>query len=442
MSKAKTLESMSPGLLRVMERARRDPYERQLALAHLIDVEALRRAYDRLRKRAAVGVDGVTKEAYGENLEGNLTDLHRRLREMKYRHQPLRRIRVPKGKGKTRPIGISSTEDKIVQGALREILEAIYEQDFRDCSYGFRPDRKAHDALQTLNRVARSGKVSVILEADVQSFFDDVDRPTLREMLQKRIADKSFMRLVGKCLRVGVLEGEEFSRPDVGTAQGSIVSPILGNIYLHNALDVWFEDVVKPRLSGEATLIRYADDFIICFEHHKDAERTKVALEKRMARYKLRLHPGKTRLVEFRHPPARHQGGKEPGALDFLGFTIYWRRNHRGSGWHLSWKTRAARLQRAITVVTDYCRRHRHESVATQHAALTRRIQGHFNYFGVNDNTRCLSTLQHQAKRAWHKWLNRRSQRSRLTWERFNDLLRDFPLPVPRVYVNLWSRAP
>ncbi len=442
MSKAKTLESMSPGLLRVMERARRDPYERQLALAHLIDVEALRRAYDRLRKRAAVGVDGVTKEAYGEHLEGNLTDLHRRLREMKYRHQPLRRIRVPKGKGKTRPIGISSTEDKIVQGALREILEAIYEQDFRDCSYGFRPDRKAHDALQTLNRVARSGKVNVILEADVQSFFDDVDRPTLREMLQKRIADKSFMRLVGKCLRVGVLEGEEFSRPDVGTAQGSIVSPILGNIYLHNALDVWFEDVVKSRLTGEATLIRYADDFIICFEHRKDAERTKVALEKRMARYKLRLHPDKTRLVEFRRPPARHQGGKGPGALDFLGFTIYWRRNHRGSGWHLSWKTRAVRLQRAITVVTDYCRRHRHESVATQHRALTRRIQGHFNYFGVNDNTRCLSTLQHQAKRAWHKWLNRRSQRSRLTWERFNDLLRDFPLPAPRVYVNLWGRAP
>ena len=260
MSEAKTLERMSPGLLRVMERARRDPCERQLALAHLIDVEALRRAYNRLRKRAAVGVDGVTKEAYGKNLEGNLTDLHRRLREMSYRHQPLRRIRVPKGKGQTRPIGISSTEDKIVQGALREILEAIYEQDFRDCSHGFRPGRKAHDALLTLNRVARTGKVSVILEADVQSFFDDVDRPTLREMLQKRIADKSFMRLVGKCLRVGVLEGEEFSRPDVGTAQGSIVSPILGNIYLHHALDVWFEDVVKPRLTGEATLIRYADD--------------------------------------------------------------------------------------------------------------------------------------------------------------------------------------
>jgi group II intron reverse transcriptase/maturase len=439
MSKAKTLETMSPGLLRVMERARRDPQERQLALAHLIDVEALRRAYHRLRKDAAVGVDGVTKEAYGKNLEGNLADLHKRLRGMSYRHQPLRRIRAPKGKGKTRPIGISALEDKVVQGALRELLEAIYEQDFRDCSYGFRPGRKAHDALQALNRVTRAGKVTVILEADIQSFFDDVDRPMLREMLQKRIADKSFMRLIGKCLRVGVLEGEEFSRPEVGTAQGSIVSPILGNIYLHYALDVWFEDEVKPRLSGEATLIRYADDFVICFEHRRDAERVKVALEKRMERYKLRLHPDKTRLVEFRRPSTRQRGGKGPEALDFLGFTIYWRRNHRGPGWHLSWKTRAARLQQAIKRAADYCRRHRHKPVATQHRGLACRIQGHFNYFGVNDNTRCLSVLQRQAKRAWHKWLNRRSQRARITWERFNDLLRDFPLPKPRVYVDLWG---
>lgn len=442
MAKGTTLENMSPGLLRVVERARRDPHERQQALAHLIDVEALRRNFERLRKGAAAGVDGVTKTSYGKNLEENLRGLHQRMREMSYRHQPLRRIHVPKGKGKTRPIGISTTEDKIVQGALREILEAIWEQDFRDCSHGFRPGRKAHDALQTLNREARSGKVNVILEADVQSFFDDVDRPMLREMLQKRIADKSFMRLVGKCLKAGVMEGEVFSRPDAGTAQGSIVSPILGNIYLHNVLDGWFEDEVKPRLAGEATLIRYADDFIICFEHARDAERTKVALEKRMARYKLRLHPDKTRLVEFRRPSNRSGGGKGPATLDFLGFTVHWRRNHGGAGWHLSWKTRAARLQRAIWAVTDYCRRHRHEPVATQHTALKRRIQGHFNYFGVNDNTRCLTALDYQAKRAWHKWLNRRSQRSRLNWKRFNDLLADFPLPAPRVYVDLWARTP
>ena len=338
MDEARTSErDMSPGLRRVMERARRDPHERQFALAHLIDVEALRRSYHRLRKSAAVGVDGVTKEAYGEKLEENLQDLHRRLKEMRYRHQPLRRIHVPKGRGRTRPIGISATEDKVVQGALRELLEAIYEQDFRDCSYGFRPGRKAHDALRALNREVREGKVSVILEADVQSFFDSVDRPMLKEMLQRRIADKSLMRLIGKCLRVGVLDGEELSRPEVGTAQGSVVSPILGNVYLHYALDEWFEEEVKPRLKGTATVIRYADDFIICFEHRSDAERVKVVLGKRLARYKLRLHPEKTRLIEFRRPSTRQRGGKGPGAFDFLGFTIHWRRDRRGPGWHLSY---------------------------------------------------------------------------------------------------------
>lgn len=439
MGEAKTSGNMSTGLLRVMERARRNPHERQFALAYLIDVEALRRSFGRIRRDAAVGVDGVTKEAYGENLEENLQELHARLKAMKYRHQSLRRKHIPKGKGKTRPIGISATEDKIVQGALREILEAIYEQDFRDCSHGFRPGRKAHDALRSLNRVVRSGKVNMILEADIQSFFDSVDRPTLKEMLQRRIADKSFMRLVGKCLRVGVLEGEEFSRPEKGTAQGSIVSPILGNIYLHYALDVWFEEEIKPRLTGEATLIRFADDFIICFENRTDAERVNVALGRRMERFKLKLHPEKTRLIEFRRPVCRQGSGKGPSTFDFLGFTIYWCRNHQGTGWHLSWKTRAARQQRAIKSAADYCRRHRHEPVSVQHAGLTRRIRGHFNYFGVNDNTCCLSGLQHQAKRAWHKWLNRRSQRSRLNWERFNDLLRDYPLPRPRVYVDLWD---
>lgn len=439
MAKGQTLESMSPELLRVVERVRRDPHARQRSLGYLIDIEALRRSYRGLRKGAAAGVDGVTKAVYGEDLEGNLQDLHRRLREMKYRHQPLRRVRIAKGKGQTRPIGISATEDKIVQGALREILEAVYEPTFRDCSYGFRGGRSAHDALRTLNRVTRTGKVNVILEADIQSFFDSVDRPLLREMLEQRIADKSFKRLVAKCLHMGVLEGEEFSRPEVGTAQGSILSPTLGNIFLHNVLDVWFEDEVKPRLAGEATLIRYADDFIICFEHARDAERTKEALGKRLDRFKLKLHPDKTRLVEFRRPSRNEPGGKGPETLSFLGFVVHWRRNRQGPGWHLSWKTRAARMQRAISAITDYCRRHRHEPVASQHLALKSRIQGHFNYFGVNDNTRCLSALIFQVERAWHKWLNRRSQRSRLNWKRFRDLKRAYPLPRPRVYVDLWA---
>ena len=259
MTGARTSENMSPGLMRVMERAQRNPEERQFSLAYLIDVDALRRAYGGIRKEAAVGVDGVTKERYGQDLEENLTDLYKRMRTMKYRHQPIRRVHVPKDKNRKRPIGISCLEDKIVQGALTEILGAIYEQDFLDSSFGFRPKRSAHDALKALDRAVRQGRANVIFEADVKSFFDTVHRRTMLEMLEERIADKSFMRLVGKCLHVGVFEGQVFTRPEEGTVQGSIISPMLGNIYLHNVLDKWFEGQVKPRLKGRAELIRYCD---------------------------------------------------------------------------------------------------------------------------------------------------------------------------------------
>ncbi len=441
MTGAKTSGAMSPGLLRVMERARRDPRERQLSLAYLIDRDALKRAYGRIRKNAAVGVDGVTKQMYGQDLEQNIADLHERLKAGRYRHQPIRRIHIPKDKSRKRPIGISCLEDKVVQGALTEILGAIYEQDFLDGSFGFRPNRSAHDALRALDQAVRQGGANVIFEADVTSFFDTVHRRTMLEMLEERIADKSFMRLVGKCLHVGVLEGEVFTRPDQGTVQGSIISPMLGNIYLHNVLDKWFEEQVKPRLKGKVTLIRYCDDFIIGFELMQDAKRVEAVLSKRLGRYCLSLHPDKTRLIDFRRPPFNHHGGRGPGNFDFLGFTVYWRRNHKGSGWHVAYKTRRSSLGRAIGNVYDFCRRHRHEPIAVQHRALVSRIRGHFVYFGVNDNHRCLSSLVHCAKRAWHKWLNRRSQRARLNWKRFNDLLLDYPLPRPKRYVNLWSSS-
>jgi len=439
MKGAMTSGNMSPGLLRVMERARRNPHERQFSLAYLIDVESLKRAYHRIRKKAAVGVDGVTKEHYGQDLEDNLQNLHQRLKTMKYRHQPILRVHIPKDKDQKRPIGLSCLEDKIVQGALTEILGAIYEQDFLDGSFGFRPNRSAHDALRELHRVARKGGVNVVFEADVKSFFDKVHRRTLLEMLEKRIADRSFMRLIGKCLHVGVLEGQVFTRPDEGTVQGSIISPMLGNIYLHNVLDKWFEEQVKPRLWGEATLIRYCDDFIICFERMDDAKRVERVLDKRFEKYHLSLHPEKTRLIDFRRPPLDKKGGKGPENFDFLGFTMYWRRNRKGPGWHLASKTRSARLSQTVQTIYDLCRRQRHEPVAVQHKALVSRIRGHFGYFGVNENHKSLKSLVYWSKRAWHKWLNRRSQRSRLNWKRFLDLYKDYPFPNPKVYVNIWG---
>jgi group II intron reverse transcriptase/maturase len=438
MADALTLENMSPELLEVVERAQREPEGRFHSLAHLIDVPALERAFHRLRKDAAVGVDGVTKEEYAKELDSNLVDLHGRLKSKRYRHQALRRVRIPKDKGQWRLIGISALEDKIVQGAVREVLEAIYEQDFLDCSYGFRPKRSAHDAVRALDRVVHQGKVSWILEADIVSFFDSLDRTKLKEMLQIRVADGSLLRLIGKCLHVGVLDGEEYSEPDRGTAQGSVLSPLLGNVYLHYVLDVWFEREVKPRLCGEATLIRYCDDFIIAFERHDDAKRVNAVLVKRFERHGLALHPDKTRLLAFARPRAWQRGGKGPGTFDFLGFTFYWRRTRRGR-WVMSCKTRHARLRRAKQSIAEWCRRNRHLPVKAQHAALTRRLVGHFNYFGVNGNFRSLACLVHVTHRVWFKWLRRRSQRRRLNWERFEVLLERFPLPRPRITVRIWD---
>lgn len=438
MTNALTLETMSPELLRVAERARREPKARFHSLAHLIDEAALERAYGRQRKDAAVGVDGVTKKQYGQDLEVNLRDLYERLRAMRYRHQPILRRHIPKEQGnKTRPIGISSFEDKLVQDALRELLEAVYEQDFLQCSYGFRPGRSAHDALRALDHAVYRGEVNCILEADIASFFDSMDRSLLLEMLRERVPDGSLLRLVEKCLHVGVLDGEEFSTPERGTAQGSVLSPLLGNIYLHYVLDRWFEDEVKPRLRGKVQLIRYADDFVIGFERQDDAQRVMDVLGKRMGRFGLSLHLDKTRLISFRRPLGQKEG-KGQGTVDFLGFTLYWRRTRRGR-WEMACKTRRARLRRAIHRVHEWCRRNRHLPIPVQHAALVRRIQGHYNYFGVNGNTRSLSLLRYHAERAWYKWLCRRSQRARLNWERFEDLLRDYPLPSPRISVQIWG---
>ncbi len=438
MSNASTLGSMSPGLQEVVERARREPEGRFHSLAHLLDVPALVRAYRRQRKGAAVGVDGVTKEEYGNGLEARLQDLHTRLRTKRYRHQPIRRVHIPKGQGKTRPIGISAFEDKLVQDAVREVLEAIYEQDFLDCSYGFRPGRSAHDALRTLDWVVHRGEVSWILEADIQSFFDRVDRTALTKMLQARVADGSLLRLIGKCLHAGVLDGTELFRPETGTTQGSVLSPLLGNVYLHYVLDLWFETVVRPRLRGRAMLVRYCDDFLITFEREDDARRVMAALGKRLGRFGLTLHPDKTRLLPFRRPPSRQRGGKGPATFDFLGFTFYWARSRRGR-WGMVWKTRSASLRRAIQSVTDWCRRHRHLPIEVQHKELRRRLQGHFNYFGVSGNFRSLLLLVEATKKVWHKWLCRRSQRGRLTWERFDALLQRYPLPRPRITVRIWG---
>ena len=314
-----------------------------------------------------------------------------------------------------------------------------HEQDFLDCSYGFRPGRSAHDAVRRVDHIVHRGEVSWILEADVESFFDSLDRTKLEEMLRTRVVDGSLLRLIGKCLHVGVLDGAQYSAPKTGATQGSVLSPLLGNIYLHYVLDHWFETVVKPRLKGKASLVRYCDDFVIGFELEEDARRVMEVLPQRMGKYGLSLHPDKTRLLPFRRPPKGQGSGRGEATFDFLGFTFYWARARTGR-WGMWCKTRSASLRRAIKSVYDWCRRHRHQPVQVQRQALARRVRGHFNYFGVSGNFRSLLYFAKAVRRAWHKWLCRRSQRNRLTWKRYDELLKTrWLLPRPRIAVRIWG---
>ena len=436
MNGAETSWRASPGLLKVAERAKRHPDVKMLALAHHIDVPALERVFRRLRRDAAVGMDEVTVEGYGERLAENLQALRARMKAGQYRHQPIRRVQIPKENGTSRPIGISTVEDKIVQGAVRDVLEAVYEQDFLDCSYGFRSGRGPHDAIRALKGVCDQGIANYIVEADIVSFFDSIDRKVLMEMLRGRIADEGLIRLVGKCLHVGVLDGERFLEPDEGTAQGSSLSPLLGNIYLHYVLDVWFERDVKPRLRGRAALVRYADDFVLCFERADDSERVWQVLAARFEKYRLALHPKKTRRFSFRAPRDGDDSGGE--TFDFLGFTMHWRRARSGTQ-RVAFRTRGARLRRAIKSAYEWCRRHRHDAVGKQHQALRRKLLGHFNYYGVNGNIRALRELRLRVIRAWRTWLDRRSQRARMNWKRFAQLLARFPIPAARISVQIWG---
>lgn len=432
---------MSPELRRIAERARNEPEGKFHSIAHLLDEGALKRAFGRLRGSAAIGVDGVSKEDYGQNLEGNLRDLVGRLKRNQYRHQPIRRVRIPKEGGKDRELGISCTEDKIVQGALAELLGAVYEEDFSPQSYGFRRGRGPHDAIRALNRAVDREKVSVVLEADIKSFFDTVDRKRLLEMVQHRIPDGRIKRLIGKCLHVGILDGEEFTRPDEGVTQGSALSPLLGNLYLHYVLDLWFERRVKPGLRGYAQLIRYADDWVILFEDRREAERVREEMIQRLTEFGLCAHPDKTKLVLFQRPGQDPPGSGRQETFDFLGFTVYWRRSRWGN-WRVAFRTRSARLGRAMKGVHDWCRDHRHEAMAEQHRTLKLKLKGHYNYYGVNGNLDALKKLHHQAERYWFKWLNRRGQRRSYEWGGFAQLLRQvFPLPRPRIKVQIWGTA-
>ena len=437
MTETSSSKIISTKLNRIATLAKQMPEKAMTSLSHHIDLDWLREAYARTRKNGATGIDGQTAAEYEANLEGNLQSLLDRAKSGMYRAPPVRRVHIPKGDGKqTRPIGIPTFEDKVLQRAVVMALEAVYEQDFLDCSYGFRPGRSAHQALGVLQNVTMEMKGGWIVEVDIARFFDTLDHAQLREILHRRVRDGVLLRLIGKWLNAGVSESGKLSYPDAGTPQGGVVSPLLANVYLHEVLDKWFAQEVMPRLQGRAHLVRYADDFVVVFSHEEDARRFMDVLPKRFAKYGLTLHPEKTRLVEFRRPPRvpPDQGGGKGGAgtFDLLGFTHYWGLSLKGN-WVVKRKTARDRLRRALKRITAWCRIHRHDAVREQWKTLVRKLKGHYEYYGIAGNSQALASFYHWARRAWIKWLGRRSNSTHMSWDRALRVLETYPLPPARL---------
>jgi len=427
--------TMSPELARIAELAKEDKQRKFFSIAHLLTIDALYAAFLSLRTEASAGVDGVTYKQYDGNTWEKIPILHGKLKSGEYRAQPLRRIYIPKEDGRQRPISIPSLEDKIVQRATVKLLNAIYEQDFLECSYGFRPERSAQDALDEIGKVICRRPISFVLEADICSYFDNIVRSQLMEMIEKRVSDGSILRLIRKWINVGVIDDGRLLMAEKGTGQGQVISPLLANIYLHYVLDEWFQDVVKPRLKGEAYEVRFADDFILCFQYREDAEKVLEVLHQRFAKYGLQLHPDKTRLIEF-GPKAlttsEQQGGTKPATFDFLGFTHICARSRRGY-FTIHVRTMRKRFKRSLKAVAAWCRQHRHDPVEEQCKALNRKLRGHYQYYGRPTNYRCLWRYYRKVRRIWKTWLNRRTRGKTLNWERYARLLCCHPLLLPRI---------
>jgi RNA-directed DNA polymerase len=432
MAGALELDSVLTKQQRIAELAKQSPQMGFTSLAHHIDLHWLHEAYLRTRPDGAPGVDGQTIREYRVNLGENLRSLLERAKSGTYQAPPVRRVHIPKGTGpETRPIGIPTFEDKILQRAVVMVLEAVYEQDFRPCSYGFRPGRSAHQALDSLWRQTMGMRGGWVVEVDIRKFFDTLDHAHLRDLLRQRIRDGVLLRLIGKWLNAGVLEDGNLTFPDEGSPQGGVISPLLANVYLHYVLDVWFEREVQPRLQGRAFLSRYADDFVIGFTCEEDARRVLDVLPKRFGKYGLTIHPDKTRLVAFR-PPDRSdrsasRDGTAPGSFDFLGFTHVWGRSRKGV-WVVKRRTAASRLRRAVRTIAQWCRLNRHRPIPEQHQTLSQKLRGHFAYYGITGNSEALRRFRDAVSRAWRNWLGRRTRGS-LSWELFSRLLVRYPLP-------------
>jgi group II intron reverse transcriptase/maturase len=426
------LPTVSTKLQWIAETAVREPGRVFTTLAHLIDVEFLKEAYNRTRKDAEPGVDEVTAEEYAENLDENLHNLYERLRTGYYKAPPVKRVWLDKDDGGKRPIGMPVFEDKIVQRAVAMILGAVYEQDFEDFSHGFREGHSQHRALSDLRQKCREIGVAWIADADVAGFFDNLDHALLLKIIKRRVNDGALIRLIGKWLKAGVMEGTTLIHPEKGTPQGGVISPVISNIFLHHVLDRWYVRDVKPRI-GRSFLIRWADDFLIGCEREDDARRVMAALPKRFTLFKLTIHPTKTALIKFQRPPAAKKTDSENGTFDFLGFTHFWAKTRQGY-WVIKRKTAKKRLRRAMKSLWQWCRDHRHDNLMEQYKTLCLKLRGHYQYYGIRSNYKMLEVVFEHVEKAWRRWLSRRSRESFISWDVFERLRKVFPLPKPRIY--------
>jgi len=426
-------QTISTKLRQIAKQARENPERVFTSLAHLIDVELLHESFKRTRKEVAAGVDGVTAEEYSRDLDVNITDLHDRMRSQRYKATPVKRSWIAKDDGSERPIGMPIFEDKIAQRAVTLLMSAIYEQDFYDFSYGFREGRSPHQAIKALREQCYKENTRWIIDADISKFFDTLDHGILREFIKKRVNDGGLLRLIGKWMNAGVLDGNALSYPHQGTPQGSVISPLLANIFLHYVLDEWYVKEIKPRLKGRSFLIRFADDFIIGCELEEDARRIMAVLPKRFNRFKLTIHPEKSRLIDFRSPDRRPKRSLNHHTFDFLGFTHYWGYS-RNMNWVIKRKTSSKRLRRFVKALWKWCHDNRHWNLPEQYRIISSKLRGHYQYYGIRGNYKMLEVIYENARKTWKHWLGRRSRDGFISWEEFDDKIsKPFPLPMPRI---------
>jgi group II intron reverse transcriptase/maturase len=428
-------ETVYTKLQRIAEQAAKFPERVFTTLVHLIDEEFLKEAYRKTRKDAAPGIDGMTAKEYGINLDNKINDLLKRMKTGKYRATPVRKVSISKDDGGMRELGICQFEDKVVQKAVSMILSAIYEQDFYEMSYGFRPERSAHQGLSYLRSNCMRKNINWILDIDICGFFDNLDRKHLREIMKLRVNDGGIIRLIGKWFNAGILDGKNLRYTTKGAIQGGTVSPILSNIYLHTVLDKWYMEQIRLQLSSDSVAVRFADDVVFGCKTKVQAQWLLEQVKTRFAAYGLEVHPEKTKIVKFSDPERDVDDSENNGTFDFLGFTHYWAKSQKGY-WVIKRKTSNKKLRKSLRNNWCWIKSNRHESVKWQHQKLCQKLRGYYQYYGIRCNYCSLYRVYREVKKAWRYWLNRRGGK-RINWTKFEEIWKIFPLPRPRIVHNI-----